>query len=168
MTAERSGFQIRLLGPVHAERDGVALSLGSAHRQAVFAALASNPGRALSREELVDAVWGENPPASAMGNIYTYVSTLRRVLEPSRDRWSAGSVLTSGGGSYCLHIDEQDVDTCRFEILREESRALRAAGNVDGELETLRTALGLWHGEALTGIPGPYAESQRQRLAMRS
>lgn len=165
MTAERSGLQIRLLGPVCAQRDGVELALGSAHRQAVFAALASAPNRALSREELVSAVWGENPPASAMGNIYTYVSTLRRALEPSRDRWAAGSVLTSGGGSYCLHVDEQDVDACRFETLRDESRALRAAGDSDAELATLRTALALWQGEALPGIPGPYAESQRLRLA---
>ena len=164
MTAERSGFQIRLLGPVHAERGGVELVIGSAHRQAVFAALAANPNHALSREELVNAVWGENPPASAMGNIYTYVSTLRRVLEPSRDRWSAGSVLTSGGGSYCLHIDEQDVDACRFESLREGSRRLRATGDAAAELEVVRAALALWHGEALAGIPGPYAESQRQRL----
>ena len=164
MTAERSGFKIRLLGPVHAERDGMQLTLGSAHRQAVFAALATNPNRSLSREDLVNAVWGENPPASGMGNIYTYVSTLRRVLEPNRDRWAAGSVLTSGGGSYCLHVDEQDVDASRFEALREQSRGLRAAGDPVAELAVIREALDLWQGEALAGIPGPYAESQRERL----
>jgi DNA-binding SARP family transcriptional activator len=165
MTAERSGFQIRLLGPVHAERDGMELALGSAYRQAVFAALAANPNRALSREELVSAVWGENPPASAMGNIYTYVSTLRRVLEPGRDRWAAGSVLTSGNGSYCLHIEEQQVDASKFEALREESRKLRSYGDPAAELAVVREALDLWHGEALSGIPGPYAQSQRLRLA---
>ncbi|MDT5030948.1 MAG: hypothetical protein QOC94_1119 [Actinoplanes sp.] len=165
MTAERSGFKIRLLGPVHAERDGVELTLGSAHRQAVFAVLARNPNRAVSREELVNAVWGENPPASAVGNIYTYVSALRRVLEPCRDRWASGSVLTSGGGNYCLHVDEQNVDASRFEALRDESRKLRAAGDCAAELATDREALDLWQGTALSGIPGPYAESQRLRLA---
>ncbi|HEV7965642.1 MAG TPA: BTAD domain-containing putative transcriptional regulator [Actinoplanes sp.] len=165
MTAEGGGLRIRLLGPVHAERGDVELALGSAYRQAVLAALAINPNRALSREELVNAVWGENPPASAMGNIYTYVSTLRRVLEPSRDRWAVGQVLTSGGGSYRLHVDEHDVDACRFEALRDESRKLRAAGDTAAELSAVRAALDLWRGEALAGIPGPYAESQRLRLA---
>jgi DNA-binding SARP family transcriptional activator len=165
MTAQGGGLRIRLLGPVHAERGEVELALGSAHRQAVLAALAINPNRALSREELINAIWGENPPASAMGNIYTYVSTLRRVLEPNRDRWAVGQVLTSGGGSYRLHVDKQDVDVCRFESLRDESRKLRTAGDTAAELAAVRAALDLWRGEALAGIPGPYAESQRLRLA---
>src|SRR6266536_4743204 len=120
MTAERGGLRIRLLGPVHAVRDGAELALGSAHPKAVFAALATNANRCLSREDLVNAVWGDDPPPSATGNIYTYVSTLRRVLEPDRDRWSAGRVLSSGGGSYCLHVAEEAVDACRFETLRED------------------------------------------------
>jgi DNA-binding SARP family transcriptional activator len=164
MTAEFSGLRIRLLGPVQAVRDGVELALGSAHRQAVFAVLAGSANHPLTREELVNAVWGENAPASAMGNIYTYVSTLRRVLEPDRDRWSAGQVLTSGGGSYCLHVDENAVDAQLFEALREESRRLRTAGDTAGELSALEAGLGLWRDEALAGIPGPYAESQRMRL----
>jgi DNA-binding SARP family transcriptional activator len=164
MTAERGGLRIRLLGPVHAVRDGAGLALGSAHRKAVFAALATNANRCLSREDLVDAVWGDDPPASAMGNIYTYVSTLRRVLEPDRDRWSAGQVLTSGGGSYCLHVEEDAVDACRFEALREDARRRRAAGDTAGELAAIRSALSLWYGEALAAIPGPHAAGQRLRL----
>lgn len=164
MTAERGGLRIRLLGPVHAVRDGAELALGSAHPKAVFAALATNANRCLSREDLVNAVWGDDPPASATGNIYTYVSTLRRVLEPDRDRWSAGRVLTSGGGSYCLHVAEEAIDACRFETLREDARRLRTAGDAAGELATIRAALALWHGEALADIPGPYADSQRLRF----
>ncbi len=165
MSAERNGLRIRLLGAVHAERDGEEITLGSAQRQAVFAALATNPDRALSREKLVGAVWGDDPPASALGSIYTYVSTLRGVLEPSRDKWAAGSVLTSGNGSYCLHVDEQAVDVFRFEALREESRRIRATRDPAAELAVVREALDLWHGEALTGVPGPYAQRQRLRLA---
>jgi DNA-binding SARP family transcriptional activator len=164
MTAAESGLRIRLLGPVRAVRDGVQLALGSAHRQAVLAVLAAHPDDALTREELVNAVWGDNAPASAMGNLYTYVSTLRRVLEPERRRWSAGRVLTSGGGSYCLHVDEHAVDAQRFESLRERSRRLRTAGDRTGELSALEAGLALWAGAALPGIPGPWAESQRLRL----
>ncbi|MFI5494454.1 BTAD domain-containing putative transcriptional regulator [Actinoplanes sp. NPDC051859] len=158
-------MDLRLLGPVRAWRDEAELPLGSARRMAVLAVLALHAGHAVSRQQLVTALWGDDPPASAIGNVYTYVSTLRRVLEPARDRWSAGQLLTSGGGSYCLHIRKEDVDVFRFEALREESRRHRAANDRLAELAALEVALGLWHGDALSGLPGPYAEAQRLRLA---
>src|SRR5688500_1770646 len=113
MSAEHGGLDLRLLGPVRAWRDGAELALGSARRAAVFAVLALHAGHAVSREQLVAALWGDEPPASAIGNVYTYVSTLRQVLEPGRDRWTAGQLLTSGGGTYCLHVPEDDVDVFR-------------------------------------------------------
>jgi DNA-binding SARP family transcriptional activator len=164
MAAEDGGLGVRLLGPVRVSRGGEELALGSAHRQAVFAVLALNAGRTVTREDLVDAVWGEEAPTSATGNVYTYVSALRKVLEPGRGRWSAGQVLASGHGTYRLNLAEPAVDALRFEALREEGRRLRAAGDTDAELATVREALGLWRGEALSGIPGPYAAAQRSRL----
>jgi DNA-binding SARP family transcriptional activator len=164
MTAAHEGIDLRLLGPVRAWRDDAELPLGSARRAAVLAVLALHAGHAVSRQQLVSALWGEEPPASATGNVYTYVSTLRQVLEPGRGRWSAGQLLTSGGGTYCLHVREQDVDVFRFEALREESRRHRAAGDRRAELAALEAALRLWQGEALHGVPGPYAAAQRLRL----
>ncbi|WP_433724175.1 BTAD domain-containing putative transcriptional regulator [Actinoplanes sp. CA-051413] len=164
MTAEHEGLDLRLLGPVRAWRDETELPLGSARRAAVLAVLALHAGHAVSRQQLITALWGEEPPASAVGNVYTYVSTLRQVLEPGRDRWAAGQLLTSGGGTYCLHVRKQDVDVFRFEALREESRRHRAAGDRFAELAALEAAMRLWQGEALSGVPGPYAAAQRLRL----
>jgi len=157
-------MDLRLLGPVRAWRDETELPLGSARRGAVLAVLALHAGHAVSRQQLVTALWGDEPPASATGNVYTYVSTLRQVLEPGRDRWAAGQLLTSGGGTYCLHIRKQDVDVFRFESLREESRRHRSAGDRLAELASLEAAMQLWQGEALLGVPGPYAAAQRLRL----
>ncbi|MEV8504206.1 BTAD domain-containing putative transcriptional regulator [Actinoplanes sp. NPDC051475] len=164
MRAAHEGMDLRLLGPVRAWRDETELPLGSARRAAVLTVLALHAGHAVSRQQLVGALWGEEPPASAIGNVYTYVSTLRRVLEPDRDRWAAGQLLTSGGGSYCLHVQPENVDVFRFEALRDESRRHRGAGDRLAELAALEAAMRLWHGEALSGVPGPYAESQRLRL----
>lgn len=164
MSAGHEGLDLRLLGPVRAWRDGAELALGSARRAAVLAVLALQAGHAVSREHLVTALWGENPPQSATGNVYTYVSTLRQVLEPGRDRWAAGQVLTSGGGTYCLHVHEQNVDVFRFEALREESRRHRTTGDRLAEFAALEAAMRLWQGEALLGVPGPYAETERLRL----
>jgi DNA-binding SARP family transcriptional activator len=137
MAAEHEGMDLRLLGPVRAWRDGQELMLGSARRTAVFSVLALHANHAVSREQLANAVWGDNPPASATGNVYTYVSSLRQVLEPARDRWAAGQMLTSGGGSYCLHVPWQAVDVFRFEALREEGRRHRADGDRPAELAVL-------------------------------
>lgn len=164
MSAGHEGIDLRLLGPVRAWRQGVELPLGSARRTAVFCVLALHAGHAVSREQLVAAVWGDNAPASATGNVYTYVSALRQVLEPARDRWAAGQLLTSGGGTYCLHVDPGSTDVARFMSLREESRRHRTLGDPRAELAALASALRLWHGEALAGVPGPYAETQRLRL----
>ncbi|MEU7904002.1 BTAD domain-containing putative transcriptional regulator [Actinoplanes sp. NPDC049118] len=164
MAAEHEGMDLRLLGPVRAWRDGTEVALGSARCTAVFTVLALHANRPVSREQLVAAVWGDDPPASATGNVYTYVSALRRVLEPGRDRWAAGRTLTSGAGGYCLHVPGAAVDVHRFEALRERSRRHRAADDRRAELAALEAALGLWRGEALTGMPGRYAEAQRLRL----
>jgi len=164
MTAANEGIDLRLLGPVRARRDGAELVLGSARRTAVFSVLALHANHAISLEQLVAEVWGEGAPASAAGNVYTYVSALRGVLEPARGRWSAAQTLTSGGGSYCLHVREQDIDVFRFEALREQSRRHRAVGDRAAEFAALEAALQLWYGEALAGVPGPFAEAQRSRL----
>ncbi|WP_047893614.1 BTAD domain-containing putative transcriptional regulator [Micromonospora sp. RV43] len=165
MTAQCSGFDIRLLGNLRITYAGRELPLRSAQRRAVFSALALTPERGLSRDELITAVWGDHPPASATGNLYTYVSALRRMLEPDRDRWSSGRVLTSEGGSYRLHLDADAVDVHRFERLRERSRAPRATGDTAGELAALDAALAQWRGdEALVGVPGPRAAGHRIRL----
>ncbi|MCA2211855.1 BTAD domain-containing putative transcriptional regulator [Jidongwangia harbinensis] len=165
MTAQPEDIDLRLLGPVRAWRAGDELDLGSARRTAVLTVLALNAGRPVSREHVLAAVWGDDPPASATGNVYTYVSGLRHLLEPGRGRWRSGQVLSSGGGGYCLHVAETQVDVFRFEALREESRRHRSAGDHPAELAALTAALRLWHGDALAGVPGPYAAAQRVRLA---
>ncbi|SDT56132.1 BTAD domain-containing putative transcriptional regulator [Actinoplanes derwentensis] len=165
MTAVPISLDIRLLGTPRLMLAGRETAPGAARRQAVFATLVLNPGREVPREELIAAVWGEDPPASAMGNLYTYISALRRVLEPGRDRWSSGSVLTSQGGGYRLHVSADEVDVRRFERAREQSRTFRAAGDARGELAALDAALAEWQDEEpLAGVPGPHAENQRVRL----
>ncbi|MEV0327421.1 AAA family ATPase [Micromonospora echinospora] len=150
---------------MRAWRDGTELVLGSARRTAVLCVLALHTGQRVSRDQLVSAVWGEDAPPSATGNIYTYVSTLRQMLEPARSRWTAGRLFSSGGGTYQLHLPPDSVDVLRFESLRETARRHRVAGHVDAELATVAAALRLWDGEALAGVPGPFAEGQRLRLA---
>jgi DNA-binding SARP family transcriptional activator len=145
-------LDLRLLGPVRVRRAGVEVVSGADRRAAVLGVLALRANRPVSREELVTAVWGGDPPVSALGNIYTSVSELRSAL---------GQVLSSAAGSYLLRVPDSAVDVWRFEKAREISRA---AGDKAAELAALEDALGLWQGEALAGVPGPFAAAQRARL----
>ncbi|MFI5610660.1 BTAD domain-containing putative transcriptional regulator [Amycolatopsis sp. NPDC051903] len=155
---------IQLLGPVRAWRGGNEVSLGSAHRRTVLAVLAMAPNRTVSREELIDSVWGDAPPASAQGSIYTYVSGLRRALEPGRTKGSGPQLLASIGSGYSLCVEAGTVDVHRFEALREQAQRHLAAGERRQAREKLDEALALWHGEPLQGLPGPFAASHRARL----
>ncbi|RSN17300.1 SARP family transcriptional regulator [Streptomyces sp. WAC 05977] len=155
---EVSSLTVRLLGGSPARHGEGEIALGPAQRQAVFATLALRAGQFVSRKEIIDAVWGERPPDSATGIVYTYVSALRRALEP------AGGPLVASRAGYSLDLPRQQVDVHVFEAELERARAHRLAGSPERELESLHSALGQWRGSALDGIPGPFAETQRARL----
>jgi tetratricopeptide (TPR) repeat protein len=134
--------------------------------------LAVRANRVVSRPELIDAVWGMEPPASAEGGIYTYIAGLRRVLEPGRRRdrdrdrgkHESAEVLVSVGGGYMLRLEPGSLDAVAFEQGMARYRGLRATGDVPAAERVLTDALALWRGEAFAGVPGPFAEAERVRL----
>lgn len=154
---------VRLLGPVRAWRNGAEVDLGTARRRAVFTLLAMRANEAVSKDELVDGVWGDAPPATAGASLYTYVSALRRALEPERSKRSSGVVLTSSGAGYALRLDREALDVHRFDRHRERAEAL-ARHDPERAVAELDAALALWEGEALFSVTGRFAESQRSRL----
>ncbi|WP_206789989.1 BTAD domain-containing putative transcriptional regulator [Amycolatopsis sp. MtRt-6] len=162
--ADGSAPRLQLLGPMKAWQGDTELDLGSAHRRTVLAALAMHPDRTVSREELIDAVWGDAPPQSAQGSIYTYVSGLRRALEPGRAKGEGPQLLASIGSGYSLRLAADAIDVHRFEALREQAHRKHAAGDLRGAREAFDEALALWHGVPLSGLPGPFAAAQRARL----
>ncbi len=160
-----NGLHVAVLGPLRARRGGTEIALGPARQRAVFAALVANANRTVGRDELIEAVWGAAPPPTATGSVYTYVSGLRRALEPDRSRWSAADVLTSGAAGYALRLDEDALDAAAFARLRAEAQHRAAGGDAAGAVAALDQALTLWHGEAYAGIIAPLADVERQRLA---
>jgi DNA-binding SARP family transcriptional activator len=157
-------LRVELLGPVLARRDADERKLGAPRQRALFAVLASRPDRVVSREDLITAIWGQDPPPSADGSIYTYISGLRRALEPGRDNRAVSSVLLSEGPGYRLRIAAEDIDLHEFEALRRKAEQARADGDQAAAVEAADRALALWHGEPLSGLPGPWAASLRDRL----
>ncbi|GAA0560290.1 DNA-binding SARP family transcriptional activator [Saccharopolyspora erythraea NRRL 2338] len=164
-TGATGPLRVELLGPPRAWSGENEVTLGPARQRAVFTVLAMRANRVVSRHELVDALWGESPPASAEGSVYTYVSGLRRALEPQRSRRSTDGLLTSHPAGYTLRLPDESLDVRVFDRLREEGGQRLARGDHQGALEALDGALKLWRGEVLSGVPGPFAELQRQRLS---
>jgi DNA-binding SARP family transcriptional activator len=164
-------LRVGVLGPVTAWREDREVPAGQPRQLAVLGVLAMRANRVVSRGELVDAVWGEQPPASAEGGIYTYIAGLRRALEPDRpprapdrSRRAAAAVLVTVGGGYMLRLAQGSVDAECFEQLLGQVRALRAHGELAAAARAVDEALALWRGPAFAGVPGPFAEAERQRL----
>lgn len=158
-------LRVGVLGPVRAWIAGRELPPGPPRQQAVLGMLALRAGRVVSRDELVDAVWGQRAPASAEGGVHTYVAGLRRVLEPGRTRRGPAQLLASAGGGYVLRLDAGQVDAVVFERGLAAGRRLRGAGDLTGAIAALDAALAEWHGSAFAGVPGPFASAERVRLA---
>ena len=151
---------VGLLGPLTlVSDDGSLLPVPAAPKErAVLEMLALRPGRVVPSAELIDALWGENPPRSASKALQIYISALRRSLP-------AGTIETSPGG-YQLRTDPNRIDATRFErLIRSGSRAV---DNHDpaGAAAELGEALGLWRGEPLVELAGqPAGMAERARLA---
>jgi DNA-binding SARP family transcriptional activator/tetratricopeptide (TPR) repeat protein len=157
-------LRVGVLGPVAAWYDDRELPVGQPRQQAVLGILAMRANRVISRGELVDAVWGQDPPVSAEGGIYTYVAGLRRVIEPNRSLRGPGRVLVSSGAGYVLHLVPGQPDAVAFEQDLGRSRQLRKAGDPAAAVNALNSALSRWRGVAFAGVPGPFAETERVRL----
>jgi DNA-binding SARP family transcriptional activator/tetratricopeptide (TPR) repeat protein len=161
---EAVALRVGVLGPVAAWYGDRELPVGQPRQQAVLGILAMRANRVISRGELVDAVWGQDPPVSAEGGIYTYVAGLRRVIEPNRSLRGPGRVLVSSGAGYVLHLVPGQPDAVAFEQDLGRSRQLRKGGDFAGAVNALNSALSLWRGIAFAGVPGPFAETERVRL----
>jgi DNA-binding SARP family transcriptional activator len=163
VTVGSGDVQVLLLGPVVVSRGGVEVGAGSARQVAVLMVLAGRAGRVVGLSELVAGVWGDQAPASAEGNIYTYISALRKILEPVRGTRVAPVVLTGDRAGYRLRLSGDGTDMAVVQRLWVQAREL-AGRDPGGAAELVGQALGLWRGEALAGVPGPFAEAERARL----
>ncbi len=156
-------LRVSLLGALAASVDGKELTLGPPRQRAVLAVLALRANHVVPRSELIDAVWGDEPPASADNGIHTYVAGLRRLFEPGRASRAPSQVLLSTDAGYLLKLPSDSSDVGMFRAHLDDAGRLR--GNPEEAVSAFDAALGLWRGVALEGVPGPFAAVERARLA---
>ncbi|MFJ8489749.1 AfsR/SARP family transcriptional regulator [Streptomyces sp. NPDC094038] len=160
-------LRFSLLGPLRAWRAESELELGSPQQRAVLAGLLLRRGRAAGLGDLVAGVWGTDPPPGAVSVLRTYVSRLRKLLEPERETGEPPRLVVSLGDGYALRTDAVSSDLDTFEEYVARAERHRAAGDPGSAADLLRTALATWSGTPLAGVPGPYAEAERTHLDRR-
>ena len=110
-------------------------------------------------DELIEGLWGDEPPEGALGTVRTYAFRLRKVF--------GAEAIASIAGGYALRAERSDVDLFTFEDHVATAEQRRLSGDIAGAHKELASALALWRGTPLAGIPGPHAESLRATLLER-
>lgn len=143
-----SVVQWRALGPVEAVVGGRPVDLGPPRQRALFGLLLSRVDRLVATDVLIDELWSGDPPAAAMTSLRTYVSNLRRVLEPDRAPRAPTTVLHTRTPGYLLDSCGVEYDVHQFT--RHVTAGREALGRADPEraLDEFDAALGLWRGGA--------------------
>ncbi|MBC2907742.1 AfsR/SARP family transcriptional regulator [Streptomyces cupreus] len=162
-----TGLRFQLLGPLRAWRGEAELDLGQTQQRVVLAVLLLHAGRPVSRDQLVDAVWGNAVPARAANLVQRHVSGLRRVLEPDRPPRTPSGLLTWTEAGYLLTLGPGQSDVLGFDRLIDRAHAARARGDLAATAQCLHGALRLWRGRLCEGLTSPLLDVERDRLAER-
>ncbi|OAR24930.1 hypothetical protein A8W25_16200 [Streptomyces sp. ERV7] len=156
-----------LLGPVKVV-DGMGEPVPLTPQQrAILAILLARRGRTVTADDLVDGVWGHPAPKRALSTLQSQIFELRRKLEPGRRPRTPAAVLVSAPGGYRLVTAEGVCDLDQFDRYLAEAEQTARDGDREGTRRLLRTALSLWRGLPLAGVPGPHADSLRDALTER-
>jgi len=159
-----SALSFGILGPVCAWQDGQEFDLGPGKQRAVLAVLLLNANQPVSASEIVEAVWGEAPPANGANMVQKRVSGLRNAFEPERPPRVPGQLLDLTDAGYLLRVQPGQLDTDRLRSHLDQARAARNAGQPEVALRELHAGLRLWRGSPLAGLAGPFFEAERHRL----
>lgn len=160
----RGRLRIELLGPVRALRGDTPIALGPVRRQAVLAALVLRAPAFVTYGQLLDDVWGTEPPGTGHRVLPSYVYALRKALD-TPGAGPAGSEIEGRHGGYRFVPGETRTDLADLAEHAGLARRAQAAGDLAGALDHGDRALKLLRGEPLPGVPGPLADTERHRLA---
>jgi DNA-binding SARP family transcriptional activator len=145
-------MEFRILGPLEVMDQGANVKLGGAKQRSLLAFLLLNPNQAISRDRLIDELWGEQPPDTARTALQVHVSQLRKAL--GRD------VIVTQTPGYLIRVGDGELDLGRFERLVAEAHSAPPE-----EASVLfEEALGLWRGTPLAELDVPFAHAAGARL----
>ncbi len=140
--------EFRLLGALEVTEGGQRLDLGGVRQHTVLAVLLLEANRPVAVGRLMEAIYGDDPPATSRAQVQICISALRRLFGA---RGHDQMIVTRSQG-YALRTDSEQIDAHRFESLVLKARQARDNRDVDEAVRQYREALSLWRGPALEGI----------------
>src|SRR5262249_22362956 len=140
-------MEFRILGPLEVLDDGEPIAVGTRKERTVLAVLLLHANEFVSRERLIDELWGESPPPTARKAVNIYISQLRKALSLN----GLDPIATADGG-YRLEVGSDELDVSRLQRVLTDARERAAAGELEAAAELLREALELWRGPTLAGL----------------
>ncbi|MFD0772476.1 BTAD domain-containing putative transcriptional regulator [Streptomonospora algeriensis] len=138
--------------------------------RSVLALLVLRTNTIVGTHQIIEELWGEQPPPSATTTLQTYIYQLRKLLclgdSVTKDAdYPEGPVLRTSYGGYRLDLPPGSLDSQRFTSTVSQGRAMLAEGELEAAAETLRSSLSLWRGAALADVArGPQTEADVVRL----
>ncbi|AEY85420.1 regulator [Streptomyces hygroscopicus subsp. jinggangensis 5008] len=141
-----------VLGPLRAWDGTVELSLGPPKQRGLLALLLARAGQPVTTHEIVDVLWGQDPPDTAVNVIQRHVGALRRLLEPDLPAGISSRWLVRGSGGYRLDVGVDNLDLLQFRSLRQDAEQEAQKGQSARAAGLLMRALELWRGPVATGI----------------
>jgi predicted ATPase/DNA-binding SARP family transcriptional activator len=137
-----------ILGPIEIMVDGRSIPLPGGHARSVLGLLLLHPNRVLSSNDLIDALWRDNPPRTAPNVLQAHVVSLRRALRAGGEAIVARLETRLSG--YRLRVEPQELDSELFEAEVADAERL-APGNPAAAVDDLRRALARWRGTVEAG-----------------
>ncbi|MBP2319844.1 DNA-binding SARP family transcriptional activator/Tfp pilus assembly protein PilF [Kibdelosporangium banguiense] len=156
-------MRFRVLGPVRVWHAGEWVTIRAAQPRVVLAILLIEAGRVVSADRLVDELWGDHPPRTALNTVQGYIARLRKLLGDG----SQTRLLTRGRG-YVLEVADGELDSWVFDRLVEAGQRELAGGRLSAGVEQLVEALALWQGAAMHDVlASPMVAAEANRLEQR-
>ncbi len=140
-------MRFRILGPLEVLSPNGWTAISAAKWRSLLACMLVRPGQLLPTENLIDELWGDNPPSTANNLVSIYVHRLKKLIGDAD-----GRVLIYRAPGYMLRVEPGDLDLQHFESLAAEGTDALAAGQPERAAELLAQALGLWRGRLLADV----------------
>jgi YVTN family beta-propeller protein len=140
-------MEFRILGRLEVVDENGPVALGPLKERLVLAVLLLHANEAVTRERLIDELWGESPPPTARKAVNVYISQVRKTL--SRD---GNDPIATEAGGYRLGLDPDQLDLSRMRHLLMQARECSSSGDLKAAAQLFREVLQLWRGPTLAGL----------------
>ena len=154
-------MQYCLLGPLRVADDARTYTPTAPKIRQVLALLLLNGNQLVPVSTFIEELWGEEPPASALTTLQTYIYQLRKLFGDGRTAHSDGGFLITRPAGYIARVLPGELDVPLFDDRVEQSRTSAEKGDPDHVARMLREAFMLWRGPALVDVPkGPVLQAR--------